>query len=162
MTHAATRLFFAAWPPVATAQALAHWTRGAQRDCGGRATPVQNIHLTLSFLGDADPDLARSRGAAIRLPPLAFRIEQARYWARNRIVWAGPLLTPPGLRQLARELGETREFAAHVTLLREARPPGALPPLPDLAWPVAEFRLVSSTLGRSGPSYDVLMRYPLA
>jgi 2'-5' RNA ligase len=156
------RLFFAAWPPAATARALAHWAREAQRGCGGRATPAQNIHLTLCFLGDVDPDLARSRGAALRLPALAFRIERARYWAHNHIVWAGPVETPPRLRQLARELGESREFAAHVTLLRKARPPAALPPLPLLEWPVGEFRLVSSTLGRSGPNYDVLARYPLA
>jgi len=162
VTQAARRLFFAAWPPAATARALADWTREAQRRCGGRATPEGNIHLTLCFLGDADPDSARAQGAAVELPGLAFRIEQARYWAHNRIVWAGPLETPAGLQALARALGETRAFAAHVTLIRKARPPTALPPLPALEWPVGEFRLVRSTLGRSGPSYDVLARYPLA
>ncbi|MDH4323198.1 MAG: RNA 2',3'-cyclic phosphodiesterase, partial [Betaproteobacteria bacterium] len=57
------RLFFACWPPAGTARALADWARSAQRECGGRATRLEHIHLTLSFLGDADPDLARARGA---------------------------------------------------------------------------------------------------
>lgn len=155
------RLFFACWPPAGTARALSDWAQEALRACGGRATRAENIHLTLAFLGDADPELARARGAAIRLPGLAFRIEQARYWARNRIVWAGPLETPAALRQLARELGEPREFAAHITLIRKARPPGNLPLPPALAWPVTRFTLVSSSLGREGPSYEVLASYAL-
>ena len=155
------RLFFACWPPAGVAQALAHWAGEVGKACGGRATRAQHIHLTLSFLGDADAELARSRGAAIRLPALAFRIEQARYWAHNRIVWAGPLQTPAGLQALARALGETRAFAAHVTLIRKARPPGTLPPPPALEWPVTRFTLVNSVLGPEGPSYEMLERYAL-
>lgn len=155
------RLFFACWPPAGVAQALADWAREARRSCGGRAARGENVHLTLSFLGDADADLARARGAAIRLPALAFRIEQARYWAHNRIVWAGPLATPAGLKQLARELGEQREFAAHVTLIRKARPVKTLPLPPALEWPVTRFTLVHSALGPEGPSYEVLESYAL-
>jgi len=161
VTDAAPRLFFAVWPPVGTAAALADWAREARRECGGRATPRERIHLTLAFLGDADPEMARARGAAIRLPGLSLRIEQARYWAHNRIVWAGPLETPAGLQALARELGETRAFAAHVTLIRKARPPGTLPPPPALEWPVTQFTLVNSVLGPEGPDYEVLERYAL-
>ncbi len=156
------RLFFACWPSAGTAQALSDWARAAQRACGGRAARRENIHLTLAFLGAADPQAARATGAAIRLPALALRIEQARYWARNRIVWVGPLETPAGLKQLARALGEQREFDAHVTLIREARLPRALPPLPALEWPVTQFTLVNSILGPEGPSYEVLARYDLA
>ena len=156
-----TRLFFAAWPPEDVAQALADWALQAQEACGGRAARRENIHLTLSFLGDAEPENARARGSAIRLPVLGFGIEQARYWPHNRIVWVGPLETPQGLAQLARALGERRDYAAHVTLIRDARAPRALPPPPALEWPVAEFVLVSSTLGAGGPSYEVLERYAL-
>jgi len=155
------RLFFACWPPAGTARALADWARAAQRECGGRATRLEHIHLTLAFLGDADPDLARARGAAIRRPVLALPLEQARYWARNRIVWAGPMQAPAELQALARALGETREFAAHVTLIRKARAPRILPPLPAAEWPVTQFTLVNSVLGAEGPSYEVLARYAL-
>lgn len=155
------RLFFASWPPAGVAEALARWAHAAQRDCGGRVTRPETIHLTLAFLGDADPQEARATAEAVHLPGCAFAIEQARYWKHNRIVWAGPLETPPELGQLAQALGETRRYAAHVTLIRKARAPRHLPPVPALGWPVPEFVLVGSTLSAEGPSYEVLGRYAL-
>jgi RNA 2',3'-cyclic 3'-phosphodiesterase len=155
------RLFFASWPPAAVAEALAAWAGEARRDCGGRPTPPERIHLTLAFLGDADPRAAQALAAGVRLPRCAFRVEQARYWMRNRIIWAGPGKTPAALVQLAAALGEARRFAAHVTLIRKARSPRRLPPLPALDWPVEEFRLVNSAPGREGPDYEVLGRYAL-
>lgn len=155
------RLFFAAWPPAGTAEALARWARAAQRESGGRAVPAQNIHLTLAFLGDADPAAVRVLGASVRMAPTRFAVEEARFWAHNRILWAGPRETPPALAALARALGEAREFAAHVTLVRRARHGRRLPPFPALEWPVGEFSLVRSMLGPAGPSYEVLERYAL-
>ncbi len=155
------RLFFAAWPDAGTAEALWAWGREAQRACGGRLTRRETIHLTLAFLGEADPRQARATGEAVRLPGCMLKIEQARYWAHNRIVWVGPKVTPEALSTLSQALGESRRYAAHVTLLRDARP-AELPPPPALAWPVREFVLVSSTLSGAGPSYEILARYALA
>ena len=154
------RLFFASWPPAGVAEALARWAQAARRDCGGRVTRADRIHLTLAFLGEVDPEEARATAAAVRLPACAFSIEQARYWAHNQIVWVGPAHTPAGLSALAGALGEERGYAAHVTLVRKARP-AALPPVPALEWPVPEFALVGSTLSAEGPSYEVLGRYAL-
>ena len=155
------RLFFAAWPPAGTAEGLARWAREAQRESGGRAVPAQNIHLTLAFLGEADAAAARVLGASVRRAPTSFRVEEARFWAHNRILWAGPRETPPALAALAHALGERRPFAAHVTLVRRARHGRRLPPLEVLDWPVDGFSLVSSTLAPAGPSYGVLERYAL-
>jgi 2'-5' RNA ligase len=155
------RLFFASWPPAGVAEALARWAHAAQRDCGGRVPRPEVIHLTLAFLGDADPDEARATAEAVHLPGCAFAIEQARYWPHNRIVWVGPAGTPPVLGELAQALGETRPYSAHVTLIRKARAPRHLPPVPALDWPVPEFVLVGSTLAPEGPSYEVLGRYAL-
>jgi 2'-5' RNA ligase len=155
------RLFFASWPPPAVAQALAGWAREAQRDCGGRATREETIHLTLSFLGDAEPEAALAAAHRVRSAASAFLLAEARYWAHNRIVWVGPEACPAPLAALARDLGEAREFAAHVTLIRKARAPKRLPALPALEWPVTEFQLVNSHLGPEGPSYEVLERFPL-
>lgn len=154
------RLFFAAWPPAGTAEGLARWAREAQRESGGRAVPAQNIHLTLAFLGEADPAAASALGASVRMAPMRFLVEEARFWAHNRILWAGPHETPPDLAALAHALGERRPFAAHITLVRRARHGRRLPPFAALEWPVGEFSLVSSTLGPAGPSYEVLERYP--
>lgn len=161
------RLFFALWPPPETARALADWASGLQ----GRAIPAQKIHLTLAFLGEAEPQKAvaaarRVQGRAHGLP-----IEIAKYWKHNRIVWAGPRETPARLKETVEALHfelfraeyilERRPFAAHVTLVRNARPPRALPALPQVDWPVREFALVRSSADSKGSTYDVLERFAL-
>ena len=164
------RLFFAIWPPGAAAHALAEWAGGAQRATGGRRTAQGNIHLTLAFLGAADPAKAiaaalRVRGQAHHLP-----IEEARYVRANRMVWAGPRDMPPALATLHDSLAmellreefilERRPFAAHVTLIRDARR-AELPPLPEVEWPAGEFLLVRSSLSSRGAAYEPLERFPL-
>lgn len=165
------RIFFALWPPPETARALAGWASETRAKTGGKATAEEKIHLTLAFLGDADPAKAvaaarRVGGEKHRLP-----IEQARYWRENNIVWAGPRETPSALQALHASLSlelyreefilERRPFAAHVTLLRKARA-AALPPLPAVKWPVTEFILVRSSLSSRGSTYEPLERFGLA
>lgn len=164
------RLFFALWPPAETADALAAWAHAAQRLTGGKPTGAARIHLTLVFLGDADPRRAviaarRAAGAVHDLP-----IEHARHWRENNIVWAGPRDTPPALKTLFESLSlelyreefilERRPFAAHVTLIRKARA-ARLPPLPAVKWPVREFLLVRSSLSSKGSTYEPLERFAL-
>jgi 2'-5' RNA ligase len=168
------RAFFALWPPVATAAALAAWAGQAQKRTGGNLTRSESIHLTLAFLGEvADDRVADAITAAnkVRGAPHALPIEQAKVWAHNSIVWVGPERTPPDLDLLARalrtELGkegfviETRPFAAHVSLIRKARRAGRLPPLPQLDWPVRDFTLVRSRPSAQGSSYEVVERIGL-
>jgi 2'-5' RNA ligase len=156
------RLFFASWPPPELAHALSRWARETQSGCGGKVTRENLIHLTLAFLGDADPAAAIATAHNARVGATSFRLEIAKYWAHNRIVWVGPREVPRELAALARSLGETREFAAHITLIRKARGPGHLPPLPALEWPVTEFALMNSRLEPDGPVYEVLERFALA
>ena len=156
------RLFFAIWPPAAAAQALFLWAESAARATGGRRTPEGNIHLTLAFLGKADADKAmraarRVRGRGHRLP-----IEEARYVRANRMVWVAPRDMPTALAALHESLAmelyreefilERRPFAAHVTLIRDAQR-AELPALPEVAWPVGEFVLASSSLSSRGSTY---------
>ena len=164
MTGDTARLFFAVWPAPEVQQVLGDIARGAQRECGGRAVPARNIHLTLVFLGN----LPRERvtvleriASMMRGHRFALTVDRLEYWRHNRILWAGPRETPAALAALAHALGERRPFAAHVTLVRRARHGRRLPPLEPLDWPVAGFSLVSSTLGPAGPSYEILERYPL-
>ncbi|MDA8107071.1 MAG: RNA 2',3'-cyclic phosphodiesterase [Betaproteobacteria bacterium] len=168
------RLFFALWPAPGTAAALALWAAKAQRETGGRAARAEAIHLTLAFLGeteDARLSAAIDAARSVRCAPHALPIEQARHWKRQSIVWVGPNETPAPLVALAADLKsalmragfaiEARPFEAHVTLIRKARAPRALPPLPVLDWPVDEFLLVRSTLSNEGSSYTILERFPL-
>jgi len=167
------RLFFALWPPRGAAEALRAWARRVRRGTGGSAVRARNIHLTLAFLGDVD----EARVPELRRFPVwgerhALPVERAGYWARNRILWVGPETVPvPAVvlvERLRNMLGarnfkaERGAFAAHVTLLRKAREPEDLPPLPELDWPVEECVLVQSELSEEGPRYQVIERYPLA
>jgi 2'-5' RNA ligase len=164
------RVFFAIWPPADTARALSQWSNEVQARTGGKTTDEAKIHLTLAFLGEADPQRAiraaqRVTGQAHSLP-----IEEAVYWRENHIVWAGPRETPPPLTALYQRLSEElhreefvlerRPFAAHVTLIRKARA-ARLPPLPALDWPVREFLLVRSSLSPKGSTYEPLERFSL-
>jgi len=160
-------------PPRETAQALHEWAGAVQRTSGGRVTRPEPIHLTLAFLGEVEEGRVATlkalepRAAKHRLP-----IEQARYWKHNRIVWVGPLQTPAAAQGLVSSLGsilkqngfrtEARDFTAHITLIRKARDPGRLPPVPEVSWPVEEAVLLRSRLSREGSSYEIVQRYPLS
>ncbi|MGA7986367.1 MAG: RNA 2',3'-cyclic phosphodiesterase [Burkholderiales bacterium] len=169
------RLFFALWPPREAASALHAWATRACRQTGGRVTRAETIHLTLAFLGEIEASrisslksIGRASGGKAHVLP----IEQARYWKHNGIVWAGPNEIPAPLAALDVDLRnnleregfslESRAFAAHVTLIRKAREPGAaLPGLPGVDWPVSEFVLVRSALAREGSSYRTIERFAL-
>ena len=166
------RLFFALWPPEQTARALGKWARDAQAVTGGRCTADEKVHLTLAFLGAADPQRAIKAARGVSGKKHSLPLEQARYWRENNIVWAGPRETPSALKALHAELSlrlyreefilDRRPFAAHVTLIRKARN-AKLPPLPAaLEWPVDELLLVRSEVSSSGSSYEPLERFPLA
>jgi 2'-5' RNA ligase len=157
------RLFFALWPPREAAEALARWAGELE----GRATPVEKIHLTLAFLGGAEPAKAIAAARRVRAAPFELPIDTAKYVRGNDMVWVGPKETPGGLKALVERLHfelyraeyilERRPFAAHVTLLRRAPRPKAIPPPPGAAWPVSEFVLANSEASR----YEVLERFAL-
>ncbi len=166
------RLFFALWPPPAAAQALADWASGVGRDTGGKPIAANKIHLTLAFLGNADPEKAIAAAQQLRCAAFDLPIEVSEYWKHNQIVWAGPRRTPDPLERLVEALQlelyrasfilERRPFAAHVTLLRKARTPPTLPDLPQVQWPAREFALVQSRTSSEGSIYATLKTFPLA
>jgi RNA 2',3'-cyclic 3'-phosphodiesterase len=161
------KLFFALWPPAEAARALGEWASAVGSRTGGRATTPATIHLTLAFLGEAEPGGALTAARRVHAGSFSLPVDTAKYWRHNRIVWAGPKTTPGPLKQLAQDLRrelllekftlEEREFAAHVTLVRKAAAPDSLPELPAIDWPAREFVLV-----RSEPRsrYEVIQRFP--
>ena len=165
------RLFFALWPPAGTAHVLGQWAHEVMHESGGKAIATANIHLTLAFLGEGDP--ARAYNAAQRVNGRRHRlpIDAARYVKRNEMVWVGPAAIPAELAALAADLRqaltvggfvlEDRPFAAHVTVVRKARMPKSIPPLPRVEWPVDEFLLVRSRTSPKGSTYEPLERFAL-
>jgi 2'-5' RNA ligase len=160
------RLFFALWPPRETAEALAAWAGEVSASSGGRVTATENIHLTLAFLGESDPAKAAQAARRVKGRRHELPIESAKYVKRNDMVWVGPPATPAPLAELVAQLHaslkaesfvlEDRPFAAHVTLVRKARRPTSLPPLPRVGWPVNEFVLIRSHTSSRGSTYEPL------
>ena len=94
------RLFFALWPPADTARSLAEWAAEVGKQSGGRTTAVENIHLTLAFLGETEPDKAIAAGRDVKAPHHRLPIDAAQYVKRNEMVWVGPASMPAELGAL--------------------------------------------------------------
>lgn len=115
---------------------------------------------------------AAGEAGAVKSGAFDLILDRLDYWRHNRILWAGCETVPPGLEVLAEHLQqalggagyelEQRHFAAHVTLLRNARCPASLPLACPLTWPVTEFVLVESCPSTLGADYRVLARWPLS
>lgn len=153
-----------------------------------RWAAVENVHLTLQFLGAVPEErLAALRsalaaaGAGAR--PLALELRGAGGFPsarRPRVVWVGVGGEVEALSGLAAEVGrrlaplgfppEARPFSPHLTLgrAREGRgAPGLGGALAQVAgmegtpWRATELTLYRSHLAPSGPRYEALDRFPL-
>ena len=168
------RLFFAVWPAPEVQRALGEIAHRAQRECGGRAVPAPNIHLTLVFLGDLPRDrLAALETLASTAQGRRFNltVDRLEYWRRNRILWAGASACPEALQALVARLQDAvagaefhfdgRPYVPHVTLLRNARRAPAVDRCSAIAWPVDGFALVESAPRERGRVYQVLRSWPL-
>lgn len=171
----AVRVFFALWPDDGERAALAAWQPPLRKLCGGRAMLAGNLHNTLVFLGN----IAEHRLEALKLAAqevqgerFELRVERARYWGHNHIVFAAPRETPPPLAQLVSDLEQRlerhrfrfdrRDYKPHVTLLRHAKwSDEPLPEMPAVCWPVRDFALVQSPQQEGDTRYRVLARFPL-
>ena len=174
MAAGTARLFFAAWPSPQVQQALGKLAQEIKRECGGRAVPAHNIHLTLAFLGDVRRgSMARLEEVAAAISGQRFELSVTRveYWSHNRIVWAGVEQCPGALQALAAGLEqalspegfrfERRPYVPHITLLRDARRGPATAAISTIQWPVHHFALVESVPRERGRMYEVLRDWPL-
>ena len=111
------------------------------------------------------------RARQVRGRPFDLRLDLARRWAHNGIVWAGPREMPAALADLAAQLEavlkaggfrtEKRAFKAHVSLVRRTEHERALPTFAPLEWRAEEFVLVRSVLSAAGPAYETVERFAL-
>jgi 2'-5' RNA ligase len=164
------RLFFALWPDEATRLALDAWAAAMHEACGGRRIRTENLHVTLAFLGNVPlARVADLNDLAVGLDAPSFELlfDQPGYWKHNRIAWLGAAAVPIALTGLAEMLRirlssaglpfDRKPYVPHVTLVRDAEPPPALPALGPVPWKLRGFGLVQSSGGR----YSVLSSYAL-
>ena len=162
------RLFIAARPSAAAVAAIDRLPRPEAP--GVRWLSTDQWHVTLRFLGEADPDAAATALAALVAAPA-----EAVAGPATRLLGDTVLVVPvSGLDRLAAavvaattgvgELPEDRPFVGHLTLcrFREGPPPGAVGAAVSAAFSVEEVVLVRSRTLPGGAVYDVLERFSLA
>ena len=164
-------------------EAVRHATPGWSNE---KWVPADNLHLTLRFLGEIDPDMAEDlvarlsvalRGVESFILPCLVALEPVPGPGRARMLWTS-YKDPDGrcaalsatVNDALAEFGigpEERPFVPHVTLVRARRPrPFACPAGVSAthtcsSMSVGCVTLFSSVLSRSGPHYDRIAHIPL-
>ena len=169
------RLFFALWPDPEIQTAFSQAGQLLYGTCKGKPTKVENIHLTMAFLGDTPVERIgelNAIAASVSCPPFEMNFSQLGWWRHNQVAWATCQEIPNSLKEFQRQLNEglrkagfpaeNRPFVPHVTLLRKARCKG-IPPLETaIRWPVKEFVLVQSQLDSKGSIYEKIGNWVFA
>lgn len=176
-----SRLFVCLWPPEEVMSALEEVHRKDQ--VGARFIPPEDWHVTLRFLGSADPnDVADALDRATFTAP---SVEDEATPNRTGWVRLGPavdigkervLFVPTiGADALAEEVAAVTShlgdepvrprFLGHVTIARlkkHANMPRALGQLVSADWSPTEVALVESTPSDDGARYDTLQTWPIS
>jgi RNA 2',3'-cyclic 3'-phosphodiesterase len=169
------RLFFALWPPVELQAKFYRLGGNLVGDRRGRCVRLENLHLTLAFLGSVTPELRQCFEAAadkLRAAPFTVTFTRTGCFRRNGILWAGPAVVPPALLDLVSDLNrglsacgfepEHRVYRAHLTLARNVRRCPEDENIAPLEWRMDGFALVESHADDSGARYEVLRQWKLA
>lgn len=164
------RCFLAAWPDTATRLALAGVLDDVrQRVEHRRATRVDDLHLTLAFIGeladDVTPAIARA-AEAVQFQPFEWRLDVLEVFKPAGVVWVGadaeskttlPLIELAAeFRQLLDRLSvsyDNRPLVPHVTLLHGVKRFTA-ERIASVAWRVDSVALYRSTDSRSEARYE--------
>lgn len=151
---------------------------------GARWTPVENLHLTLRFIGEVDHAVARDIDdvlAEIRAPGFTLALKGVGEFGRKeaRTLWAG-VSNGEGLQHLAAKVesalqrmglpAETRKYSPHVTLARLRDVPmsevhaflAAHALFQSEPFAIREFTLFSSLQSAKGSRYRAESVYPLS
>ena len=161
------RLFLAVWPSEGVVEELRALRRKDQR--GVRFVDPDRWHVTLRFLGEADPDVVAAVMDDIVLPAA-----QARFGPAVDVVGERALVVPVGglddvaaaVVQATAHLGDPpprRRFVGHLTLARlkpHAPMPGVLGTMVQAQMDVDEVALVRSRLDADHARYDTVATWP--
>jgi len=148
-----TRLFFALWPDDAVREKLIALRQSYLQDKNCRPTHVDNLHMTLVFLGNIPldkVDYVVAGADKVQASSFTLHVDSVCAWQHNSILWAGvsqidekALQLAKTLRQVVRNCDlnvEKRTWQPHITLARRY-PQGPTTPVMHeaFAWRVSDF-----------------------
>ena len=162
------RLFIAVWPPEDVVADLTALHRKDQR--GVRFVRPESWHITLRFLGNADPDEVIDA-----LDGVVFASTRVRLGPGVDVFADRALVVPAsGLDDVAatvtrrtRDIGEPprKRFVGHLTLARikpHAQMPRALGAMVSAEFELDEVALVQSRLDPAGARYETIHTWPVS
>ncbi|WP_347304036.1 RNA 2',3'-cyclic phosphodiesterase [Croceibacterium sp. TMG7-5b_MA50] len=174
------RLFVGIRPPPAVLDALIDVQDGIE---GARWQSEEQLHLTLRFVGEVERPVANELAEALAdlaAPPFTLEVAGTGHFERKgrpHAVWAHVRPNPSldvlhsRVERACQQVGlprETRRYVPHVTLARLSGGSGPIHgwlastgTLRVPAWPVTDFVLYESHLGKAGSIYDPVVTYPL-
>ena len=166
-------LFFALWPDESVRTELARIQHSISEQ-NGRLHHLQDLHLTLLFLGRVASDqldCVRQVADSVVIEPFSFELVRTGYWNRPRILWCSPKQTPLQLIRLVHDLQqgvitcgfqpEQQTYRPHVTLARKAKPADNNTLNTGVIWRPKEFVLAGSHSGSDAPRYKILDRWSI-
>lgn len=161
------RLFFALWPEGIIRQQCVDIGKAILTEHARLVRPA-NIHVTLLFLGNIDPDKEerfKQALATVHVPRMTLCFDRLSFWKKSGILCLTTPNTCPEvetlagmLSRLAGELGiktDERPFKPHVTLAKKAT---KLTPLEfdPINWHSSSFCLVESVSCSNGIEYRIV------
>ena len=169
------RVFFAVWPGASARDGIAALAQDVVSQAGGRAPRPENVHLTVAFVGNVEPDrLAElefiGAAAARSAPPFTLTLDRLGAFHHAGIAWLGTDVLPTELEDLVFALRnglaaeafpvERRMYRPHVTLARRCGTVATVKIAP-ITWRVERVTLNASELSAAGSIYRELTAWPL-
>jgi RNA 2',3'-cyclic 3'-phosphodiesterase len=161
------RLFFALWPDETTRQQCVNVGKAVLTE---HAYPVKpaNIHVTLLFLGNIDPDKEerfKQALATVQVPRMTLCFDKLSFWKKPGILCLTTTELNPGIEKFVETISRVakgldipaneRAFKPHVTLVKKAT---KLTPLEfdPINWHSSSFYLVEPVRGSYGIEYRII------
>lgn len=170
------RLFLALWPDQITRQKLADVQRKLgkiDRLKSAKPVPVENIHITIHFLGSVTDETyiqLQALLSKVSAQACTLVVDRWGYFPRPKVLWLGAE-SPRALDDLIAQTQlcvqaciegyQQKRFVPHVTLFRKARHPQEVDEFEPVEWYIDRFALVESVTHPSGPEYRVLHEWML-
>jgi 2'-5' RNA ligase len=167
------RLFFAIDFDESFKQSLYDWI--CSLDINGRLVAMENLHLTLQFLGQINNHQVFDIVDRISIPqikPFEIRLDKTGYFPKNQILFCEVASDTSPIKKLSQSIQnqlkevtfikrEKRRFHPHITIAREAIPPVDFVMNNSLIAQVKYFCLMESITIKSGVHYEVVESWPL-
>ncbi|RLG17327.1 RNA 2',3'-cyclic phosphodiesterase [Nanoarchaeota archaeon] len=139
------------------------WVRGRVK-----FVEKKNLHLTLRFLGDVDPNQVMKALEDVEFKPFTAKLEGIGFFPNERfirVIWIGVGKGSEEIEKLheeiERRLGRDERFVPHVTIARaKGRVEVLKREFSSDEFEVSSFSLFRSTLTPKGPIYEVIASFP--